>query len=356
MPDASRRVTLRDVADAAGCHFSTVSLALQDHPRLPAATRQRLRTLARQMGYVADPLLASLSSYRSARRPVAFRSTLAWITNYPTRDGWKQAEIFHHYFLGAAERARSLGYQLEEFWLGERGMTGARASQILQARNVAGLLLAPQPTAGLSLDLDWPAFSAVALGYTLASPSLHLVSTHQFRSMKLALARLAERGYRRIGLVMLAASDARVDHNWLAGYLVGQQIMPSVGRLPHLFLHEWNEREFARWLRREKPDAFVTKHAEVLPALARLGRRVPADIGVAFLTLPSVNGEYSGLDENPREVGAAAADYLAGMIHRNERGVPAMPQRVLIDGTWIDGQTVRTAPSASTPLPFKVPA
>ena len=41
MPASPNRVTLRDVARAAGCHFSTVSLALRDHPRLPVETRAR---------------------------------------------------------------------------------------------------------------------------------------------------------------------------------------------------------------------------------------------------------------------------------------------------------------------------
>lgn len=346
MPVPNHRVTLRDVARTAGCHFSTVSLALRDHPRLPAATREKLRALARQMGYVADPLLASLSSYRTGHHPSPFRSTLAWVTNHPTRDGWRQAEVFHQYFLGAEERARTLGHKLEEFWLRERGLTNARANQILHARNVTGLFIAPQPSAGGALDLDWPGFSAVALGYTLTSPSLHLVSTHQYRSMKLAVQRLLDRRYSRIGLVMLGASDDRVDHNWLAGYLVMQQQMPAAARLPYLFLPEWNEDTFLRWVRRERPDAIVTKSPEVLPALQHRGFRVPADVGVAFLTLPRLNGDYSGIDENPREVGAAAADFLAGMIHRNERGVPAMPQRVLIEGTWIDGRTVRAAPAA----------
>jgi LacI family transcriptional regulator len=346
MPAPPPRITLRDVAAAAGCHFSSVSLALRDHPRLPAATREKIRAVARQLGYVADPMLASLSSYRRTRQPVPFRSTLAWLTNHPTRDGWKKAAIFHQYFLGAEERARALGYKLEEFWLRERGLSGARASQILHARNVAGLLLAPQPAAGIALELDWPVFSAVALGYTLAHPSLHLVSTHQYRSMKLAVRRLLDRNYRRIGLVMLQASDDRVDHNWLAGYLVMQQVLPAARRLPHLFLAEWNEAAFAAWVRRHRPDAIVTKCPEVLPALRRLGRRVPADLGVALLTLENFTGDFAGVDENPREVGAAAVDYVAGMIHRNERGVPAMPQRVLIEGTWVDGSTVRPAPAS----------
>src|SRR4051794_8013672 len=94
-PASPNRVTLRDIARKAGVHFSTVSLALRDHPRIPAETRERLRQLARKLGYVADPLLASLSSYRSKRRGEQFRSSLAWITNYPTAHGWKQADLFH---------------------------------------------------------------------------------------------------------------------------------------------------------------------------------------------------------------------------------------------------------------------
>ncbi len=348
MAEPHRRVTLRDVAAAAGCHFSTVSLALHNHPRIPAATRDRVQAVAKELGYVSDPMLASLASYRSSLRPVAFRSTIAWVTNFPTRHGWKAAQFFHDCYLGAEERARTLGFKLEEFWLRERGMNPARASQILRARNIAGLLLAPQPVFGMAVELDWPAFSAAAIGYTLARPNLHMIGLHQYRSIRLAVRELQGRGHRRIGLVLLDANDERVDHNWLAGYLVAQQQMPAAARVPHLFVPEWDETAFRTWFRRHRPDAIVTKSPEVLAALEKLGVSVPDDVSVAFLTLPRVNGEFSGVDENPQVVGAAAADFIAGMIHRNERGVPAMPQRVLIEGSWIDGRTVRlAAPIAS---------
>jgi len=346
MAEPHRRVTLRDIAAAAGCHFSTVSLALHNHPRLPAATRDRVQAVAKQLGYVSDPMLASLASYRNSLRPVPYRSTIAWVTNFPTRHGWRAAQFFQDCFLGAEERARSLGYKLEIFWLRERGMTPARASQILRARNVAGLLLAPQPKFGMAVELEWPAFSAAAIGYTLTRPGLHMIGLHQYRSLRLAGQQLLDRGHRRIGLVLLDANDERVDHNWLAGYLVLQQQMPPKARLPHLFVPEWNDAAFNAWFRRHRPDAIVTKSPEILPALQRLGVKVPEQVSVAFLTLPRVNGEFSGVDENPLVVGAAAADYVAGMIHRNERGVPALPQRVLIEGTWIDGRTVRRAGAA----------
>ncbi|MCX6954332.1 MAG: LacI family DNA-binding transcriptional regulator [Verrucomicrobia bacterium] len=349
MPEFVRRVTLRDVASAAGCHFSTVSLALRNHPRLPQATRDRVRAAARKLGYVADPALAALAHYRTGRREVSFRSTLAWITNFPTRHGWRKPEVFHQFYLGAEARASALGYKLEIFWLREAGMTGARASQILRARNVAGLLVAPQPVPGGALELDWPQFSSVSIGYSLASPALHVVCPHQYRAMKLAMRRLVELGYQRIGLVVLDIHDERADLNWTAGYLAMQQAVPARRRLPPFTPPRWDESRFAEWFRACRPDAIVTKSIEGLAALRRLGCQVPRDVGVACITFPHPGGELSGVDENANETGAAAVDFLAGMIYRNERGVPANPQRLLIEGTWIEGTTVRAPGAAKRP-------
>lgn len=341
MPEFNRRVTLRDVAAAAGCHFSTVSLALRNHPRLPQATRDRVRAAAKKLGYVADPALAALANYRTSRRAVSFQSTLAWITNYPTRQGWRKVDVFHQFYRGAEARAAELGYKLETFWLREAGMTEARVSQILRARNIAGLLIAPQPVPGGSLHLDWTHFPAISLGYSLASPALHVVCPHQYRAMKLATRRLGELGYQRIGLVVLGIHDERADQNWTAGYLVVQQAMPAARRLPPLVPARWDEALFVAWFRKHRPDAIVTKSFEVLAALRRLGCQVPRDVGVAFITFPHPGGELSGVDENAVETGIAAVDFLAGMIHRNERGVPANPQRLLIEGVWVEGTTVR---------------
>ena len=43
----------------------------------------------------------------------------------------------------------------------------------------------------------------------------------------------------------------------------------------------------------------------------------------------------------------AAVDFVVGMLHRNERGVPVVPHRLLIDGVWIEGTTVRPRPAGT---------
>jgi LacI family transcriptional regulator len=337
------RVTLRDIARRAGCHFSTVSLALRNRPGVPPATRDRLQRLARELGYRPDPLLSSLSSYRSTIDRGPYRASLAWVTNFPTRHGWREEEIFHEYFTGARDRAHALGFRLQEFWLREPRMTPARASQILAARGIEGLLIAPQPLPAQSVDLDWAQFSAVAIGYSVASPQLHTVAPNQYRCMLLALSELRKRSYRRIGLVILQASDDRVDHNWLAGYLVEQQDVASRDRVPALVLPHWDQERFSDWLQRTRPDAIVSKCAEAVPALKRLGYRLPQDLGVALLTRVKPSRGISGVSEVPLEVGAAAVEYLAGIIRHGERGTPSRPRRLLIEGVWFDGETVRPA-------------
>src|SRR5688572_21722935 len=47
-------VRLKDIAVAAGVSVMTVSKALRDKPDLAVATKERIRRLAEQMGYVPD--------------------------------------------------------------------------------------------------------------------------------------------------------------------------------------------------------------------------------------------------------------------------------------------------------------
>src|SRR5512135_1529532 len=115
-------VTLQDVADAAGVHRSTVALALRGCERISAPTRKKIQDLAHRMGYEINPFVAALmKSRRSGTEARAV--TLAYVTCYPTRWGWRPPSVDRpDYFPGAAARATELGCHLEHFWLKEPGM------------------------------------------------------------------------------------------------------------------------------------------------------------------------------------------------------------------------------------------
>lgn len=336
-----RRPTIKDVAAEAGVHHTTVSLALRNHPSIPERTRARIRAVVEKIGYRPDPMLASLMTYRRGLAKADRQQVVAWVTNYPTRHRWRKTRMFEGLYEGAAARAEKLGFRLEEFWLREGGMSTGRAHQILSTRNITALLVAPQPEPGLKLDLPWEHYSAVALGYTLAEPRLHLAGGHQFASMIVLVQRLAALGYRRIGLALPADLDRRVHHGWLGGYLAEQAHLPAARRVAPWIFDAFSRQGLASWLKGAKPDAVITPTEGIWEALPRLGYAVPEEIGLAHPSVTAEHGRRSGIDESPRDIGAAAMDLLAGLWHHGERGVPSVPQRLLIEGRWAQGHTVR---------------
>ncbi len=59
------RVSIKDVAKAAGVSHSTVSRALADNPLIAAETRKRIHRVARRMGYVPDAIARGLVTRRT---------------------------------------------------------------------------------------------------------------------------------------------------------------------------------------------------------------------------------------------------------------------------------------------------
>lgn len=343
------RATIRDIAAHVGCHYSTVSLALRNHPRIAAATRARVQQAATELGYRPDAMLAALTAYRVHKQPRTARPVVAWLTNHATRHGWRGSACNVDYFNGASARAEQRGYRLEPFWLAEPGMSGRRMSGILRTRDIQGLLLPPQESLR-SVELEWEHFSAVTFGYTLVQPRLHLVSNHEYRTMGTLFAELQRRSYRQIGLVDLREHDERVDHNWLAAYLIEQHRLAPGQQLPPLILDRWDDATFLAWVRRYRPEAIVTKLPRVLDCLTEAGLRVPDDVGVAFHSLDEGARHLSGMRKNAYQIGVMAMDHVIDMIHRNERGLPTLPHFFMVEGSWVEGQTLR--PFTAAPIPI----
>jgi len=71
-----------------------------------------------------------------------------------------------------------------------------------------------------------------------------------------------------------------------------------------------------------------------------LGQRVPDDVSVATLSRTQQPG-WAGIDQQERMVGARAIELLISIFQAGERGVPDTPLRLLVEGKWFDGDTVR---------------
>lgn len=335
-----KRVLIEDVARRAGVHASTVSRALRGDPRIRPEVRERVRVLAGEMGYAPDPHLRALAKYRARGKAAGYRGLLGWLTNFETREGWRQYEK-GEYFRGAARRARELGYDLEEFWLREPGLGGERLRRILLARGIRGVLLPPQPAAGTRVDLPLEGLAAVSFGHTLERPRLHVVHHHHYRSMRLLLGELLALGYRRPGLALMEQVNRSVEGAWAAAYwdFCDEHRLRAPAALVR---GAWGREEFAGWALRTRPDAVVSDYGRTLGWLREAGLRVPEDCGFALTARHPGHPRCAGIDENSEVVGAAAVDQLTSLVERGETGEPAHPINVLIEGTWkTPGETVR---------------
>ena len=339
----TNRISQRDLAKIAGVSPMTVSLALRDHPSISAERREHIRQLAKKHGYQPDPALAALNAYRISNRTRRYQGTLAWLTSFPSANGWRRMIHAEGYFAGACKRAAELGYQVEPFWVNEPGLTPKRASQVLLARGVQGLIVAPLPDKQSSIAFDLRPFSAVALGYSLKQPQLHVVMNHQARNMKHTVHQLHALGYRRIGLALPSASNTRVDQNYLSGYLIAQR-ETGIDLLDPLLADVFDARAFMAWFRHTQPDAVIVSGSRTTQIIAWLGKEgllVPKHLGLAAASIPDAPAQVSGMDENPALIGRMAVDAVVGMIHRQERGIPEHPSSLLAEGKWSPGKTTR---------------
>jgi LacI family transcriptional regulator len=348
------RITLSDVARKAGVHVTTVSQALRNHPGIAEATRQRLQALAAAMHYRPDPFLRSLVAYRARRSDGRDMPTLAYVTNWHTRWGWKKVAAHSGFFSGAEAKAKELGFRLEHFWLHEPGFTQKRLAETLAARGINGVIIASHSRElGDQLQLDWEHLSAVKIDYFPHEPRLHNVTNNQCNIIRLAMRRLMALGYRRLGFVVHRGWNHAVDNNWTAGYLTAQQDLPPDDRLPaHVFpdlhpvsrwFHETNASvladpvPFRKWLDRYQPEVVIAKAAYVLPLFKDMGLKIPQDIAFANLFLEEPRGNFGGVRQNHDVVGATAVEIVAGQLQHHKFGIPAIPIKTYVDGTWFDG-------------------
>ncbi len=338
-----RRVTQTDIAKEVGVSHVTVSLALRHHRSIPASTRERIQAAADRLGYRPDPVLSALNTYRLASHATQYQANLGWVEVGPAGTpgmNVKSNSEYYNVWCAAENRAHELGYKLEVFRISDLSSDALALNRLLHHRQIQGLILPPLPPGAQSPDIDWSMFSSVVLGYS-HRPVFHLICSSQYRNARAAVRHLRARGYKSLGLLTWGDIDWRTDLNFSAGFWAEQTSIkhkPHILDLPdHTNLQKYAA-EIRRWLERNKIDAVLTPSIPIiLPVLQSQGVRIPEDLALATLSYLPQLPEQAGIDQLPEVSGKAAVDLLAGLLQRNEKGLPADPLHVLIDGRWIDG-------------------
>lgn len=336
-----KRVSLKDIAARAGTSHVTVSLALRDHPKISAQTRQKVQRLAQQMGYRPDPMLKALSEYRKQSGKVRYQATLGWINNFPVHAYTERHLAFRMYQEAAIERAQQLGYQVEVFSPYADGISMPKLRRMLIARGISGLLVAPHSQTNVDWGFDVSGFSAVIFGFSLNSPKLHVVTNNQVRSSAIAVEQLKALGYSRIGLAISQTHHERTAHNFLSGFLgATMENLADKVRSFCIFNAHFDRKAWETWKAAYRPDAVIVGDADIAEEIRNTGVKIPEALAVAILANIESATYWAGIDQNDRRIGHVATDTLVGLLHRNETGVPDLPLRILVESTWKDGKSV----------------
>jgi LacI family transcriptional regulator len=323
--------SLVKVAREAGVALSTASLAMRGSPLVKAATAVRVKAVAEKLGYRADLRVGALLARIRRAKGTQDRERLAFVWVSVTRVETRNHEFCRVSFAGAKRRAEELGCVLEEFWLHEDGMTAGRLERILVTRGITGVVFsAPLHDMEVSVDWDWSRFAAAVIGNSEFHPSLHRAGHYHYRSMWTALERLKAQGCLRPAAVLHAEHHVRIHGVHQAAYVANH---PAPGRALAMarFGFPESEAEAVEWLEKTKADAVV---CVVSPSERGLSWLKAARRVRSVVTLATPRDGLPGIDMRDDLVAAGAVDLVVAQLHRNERGVPAHPTTLLLEGEW----------------------
>ncbi len=343
MKKKSSRISIRDIAEAAGVSKAAVSYALQNHPEVGKATRQRILRIAKRLGYVPDARIASvMASVRDAQSKELL--PIAWLNTDEEKDAWQKYKFLSPLLEGVRERALQLGYRLEEMWLHEPGMSMAHINRILYQRGIEGAIVT---LPARHVRLDWDHLAGVSLGGTLLAPRLHRVDGDIYYNLLLTLKMLKRFGYRRIGICLTEYIDRSTTRSCRAATYYFQSTIPKLEKVPALFYPgekpaAWivSKRQIAAWLSRHKPDVIVCHSNRLLACVEASGYRVPEDIGIVHLATDDDVSDWAGITSNRREIGTITAELLVSLMNSRQFGVPKIARNTVIRGSWHPGRTL----------------
>jgi DNA-binding LacI/PurR family transcriptional regulator len=263
-----KKVTLSDVAARAGVSVALVSIVLRDAPGAAPATRERVLTAAREIGYEPDRRARLLRSGRSRLLGVVFGVEHAFHGDLVT---------------GLYEAADRHGYELTLSGVTPHRDERRAVQSLLQDRCEALILLGPQaPTAELdTLALRLP---VVVLARSVRRADVDTVRTADAAGMAQAVTHLAGLGHRRIAHIDGADAPGAADRR--RGYRTAMRRhgLAAEEQIVTGGLTEEDGARAARDLLDDPPTAVAVFNDRcaigVLDALHRAGKAVPDDVSV----------------------------------------------------------------------------
>jgi len=337
-----RAYRLRDLANELGVTPAAVSMALRNHPQVSEELRQRAQALARERHYVPNPALARLARFRKGRDGTVGAMPLALIIQPHPRFGSGTFNAAREVAV-VKPIAETMGYVVRAY-VQDDTLPLKQLVRILDATGVEAILLGRLYDDQLLRAVDWERFSVVAWEAGWVPPPFHLVLPDLGQEIIEAVRLCRDRGYQRVGAVLFRERLAPVDHfDRRAGldYCAREMTGPSF-RFSAVETRPDTRTDFDTWFNRFRPDAVIGQTELVYWWLQQRGLVPGRDCGFLLLhrTDEPADPKISGFENNLSLTARAALRLLDSEVRNFERGIPDIPQRVLLRMPWREGETL----------------
>jgi DNA-binding LacI/PurR family transcriptional regulator len=194
-------VSIYDIAKKAGVSPSTVSRALENHPRIGAATRKRIQEMAVEMNYIPSTVAKSLAT----KKTWTIGMVLAGVSDpFMGRvvEGVEQVALENGFNVFISTSQNDLRREIAVI-------------ETLQKRQVDGILIISTHLFGRSPRFfEQSKVPVVLINEQNPDKNMHFVSVDDVREARLAVEHLIALGHRRIGYVSILDRPQSNQHRF----------------------------------------------------------------------------------------------------------------------------------------------
>jgi LacI family transcriptional regulator len=334
--------TIKQIAEHLGLSLMTVSRALRDGISVAPEIRERVRIMARSLGYQADARVSDVMSALRKSEVPQYREHLAFIWTPSFADQMAENSSFSEVLEGARRRAFLLGYQLEKFHLAASGLAGRKLSELLHSRGIRGVLIAPNPgRSGFRLGLDWSQFCCVLVGSSPGTEGVVCIEHDQYFGCIMAVRKLKRAGYQRLGLVTSRAMDRLTFRLIQSAFISFHPLGPEEAKKLIFISDRYRPKQLDQWLKQAKPQALLAQFEDTFPRKEQLLAHAPPGMGLATLNWTAADPEVAGVNQHHAKIGEMAVNLLLERLQQGTRfGLDPMATSIKIPGAWVAANRV----------------
>lgn len=327
------RTTIKDIARECGVSLSTVSLVLNNNPRISSSTREKVLKAVDKHQYQPNAFARSLASQSSRVLSVVVPNL-----NHVFADVY-----FGEIVSGIYEEATDKGYKILFDVADQRFVSSSEHINLLKSRRVDGLLYIGASIYDTFLfDLESDAYPMVLVNHYFPGHKLPFIAADYVASARLAADHLLDYGHRHIGILCGTNTHTAIDfRTHFTDFCQARGVIN--GDLPWAdgWFTEQGGYEATQWLLERHPNLTAIMAGNDKMAIGALRYfkerklRVPDDISIVGMDdIPAAEFTVPGLTSirhNLFEIGAQAVNSLIGMFRQEvERIQKFLPVELVV--------------------------